>query len=373
VDADLEPRLVGPPHLRLQILWRHHPEPDVVGAPFVGPPHPGRLAADRAVRKELGRANPQPRVAEAGPDPEADQRVQRLVEHHHQVRADRQLPPLGQPLVGAQLGRVPDPGLDRRGDAVRQEVAATREQPGHHLLFGRRRHDGADGAERGLPEDAGRLPRRVAVEEPAVRVRRLAGDAGQRQRGRVGDADVVAHPDQDDGVVRRDGVEVGPRRVASLGQAGVVVAAAEDPAPLRLSRCRLRHQADQVADLPVLLGREVEVEQGEADRHRVGVGVVQARGRGPASEVDRRRARRHSGTSLHVGADAAMRPKRMATAVASGRAGSIVRTRPLTSSRFPAGMERGPLRQAIGPSQGVYGGAQALEPPYQATTLVGRT
>ena len=90
VDRDLEAGAVGAVDLGLEVLGLHHPETDVVRLALVRPAHPRRPPADAAVREELDRADPQPRIAEAGGDAQVGQGVEVLVEHHHQVGADRQ-------------------------------------------------------------------------------------------------------------------------------------------------------------------------------------------------------------------------------------------------------------------------------------------
>ena len=69
----------------------HHPESDVVAFALVGSTHARGSAADRAIAEELGVADAQPVIAEAGGDAEGDEVVERIVDDHHQVAAHGQL------------------------------------------------------------------------------------------------------------------------------------------------------------------------------------------------------------------------------------------------------------------------------------------
>ncbi len=229
MNGNLEARLVRLEHLGFEDLGRHHPEPEVVRLALVRLTQAGRPATQATVAEQLDRAEAEPVVAEPGPHPQADEGVEVLVQHHHQIGADRQLPGQAQALIGPQLDRVVDAGLGHAGDALLQEGAAAPFQGGGDLSFGGSGDRGPDHRQGGLAQDSGQFPPCIAVEDAAIRVRRVAGDAGQGQGAAVGDADMVAHPHQDDRVIGRDRIEVVPGRVPPLGQPGVVVAAALDP------------------------------------------------------------------------------------------------------------------------------------------------
>ena len=151
-------------------------------------------------------------------------------------------------------------------------------------LLDRRVADRAlDQRQRRLADDAGRLAVLVAVDPAAVRVGRVAVDAGQRQRPAVGGADVVAHPQEQDRVVGRDRVEVGAGRVAAVGEPRVVVAATDDPSPGRPPGRACRTSATMSATDRVRRGREIQVLECESDEHRDGSGRRSA----PASRSGR--------------------------------------------------------------------------------------
>ena len=133
-----------------------------------------------------------------------------------------------------------------------------------------------------------RLAVLVPVEETISGIGAVAGDPGQAQRRRVGGADVVAHADEHHRVIGRNDVEVGTGRMPPLGQTSVVIAAPEDPRPGRSGGDRLADEGLQIGDGGVALWGEIQIKQCETDRHRVGVGVVQSRGRGSPRQIDDR-------------------------------------------------------------------------------------
>ena len=192
---------------------------------------------------------------------------------------------------------------------------------------------GADGGERALAQHPGRLTVLVPVEETIVGIGGVASDSGQPQSRRVGDADVMAHADQQHRVIGRNDVEIGTGRMPPLGETRVVVAATEIHSPAGRDATASRTRCLQGGDGRVALRGEIEIEQRKADRHRVSVGVVQSRGCGPPRQIDGWRPRRRGrfGAGIISGVDDPTTADRNRGDLRVGR--SIVRMRPLTRSR----------------------------------------
>src|SRR5680860_671902 len=90
MDAELKSRHVGLLHPRFHHLGILYPETARVDHSFIRKPHPGGMPADAAVAEKLGRSNPQPVIAETCADAEPDQPLERVVDNHHQIGANRQ-------------------------------------------------------------------------------------------------------------------------------------------------------------------------------------------------------------------------------------------------------------------------------------------
>ncbi len=228
----------------------------------------------------------------SGPDAEGDEVVERLVDQHHQVGTDREPVLPAQALVGAELLRPADACLDRARHAACQErLPAEHQRLGDLVLrrFADRRPDVLEGR---LTQHPGRFAVLVAIDRAAVRVGRRGGDPGESKRAAIGDADVVAGADKQDRMIRRNRIEIVPRRVTLLLQARLIVAATDDPGTRWAVIHRTPDKGDQVPDRSVRRRSEIEVGQREPDRHRVSVGIVQTRRRGSAVEIDRLHIRR---------------------------------------------------------------------------------
>ncbi len=158
-----------------------------------------------------------------------------------------------------------------------------------------------DEPDRVFAEDADRLTMLVSVDYAIAGIGGFAGDAGQLQCLGVGGGDVVTHAPEQNRVIRRDRVEIGPSGVAPLTQGSIVVATPDDPGAGRPPPGCISHHSGDRTNSWRTPGRDVEVVQGEAHQHRVGMGIVQSRRGSVPGEVDDRRVWTTRGSSFLVG------------------------------------------------------------------------
>ncbi len=87
--------------------------------------------------------------------------------------------------------------------------------------------------QRGFTDHPSRLAIGISVDLAAFGIWGMAIDSGQRQCRGIRHADVMARPEKQHRVIRRDGIEILPRRMSLIGQSCLIVTAPDDPA----SRC----------------------------------------------------------------------------------------------------------------------------------------
>ena len=274
-------------------------QPDRAGGVGVGFEEVGGGRAERAVHVGLEAAEAEPVVAAPGGAdavalalPGGDRRPR--VEPHGELAA------VARPLERGQL--LPLRDVLHRGDAHPRRLGERRGERRVVLRVREGRDLGAHQRHGGVLEDAGRLAgRRVADDLAPGRVGGLLGDAGERQRARVGEAHVAVEPVEEDRHVAGGGVDpvaAGERRA---GPDLVVPGAEVEPAPRRHLRGR---RADPSREL---LGRrrvaQVETEQREAAGDEVGVGVDEAGHDAAAAEIE------HAGAGPDPGRDLGRRSR----------------------------------------------------------------
>jgi hypothetical protein len=289
VELDLPATPVGLSDERVQLLRCPRWQPGA-GVVLVRLQDRGRARVDHAVHEaledagvEVGAAAQRERPGLVSVEARAPL-AERLLRLHDQRAAEpegelavRVDPPPERELV---LGQ---PGVLRGGDAAGMQAG---DRPAHGvaiLVLRGLRHDAVDEGLRLLLERAGRRAVGVTDDQSRGRIGRLAVDAREAHRRRVGPSRVTveaAHPRRP---VRHDGVQE-PRRRHGVRECGVEPAATEDPWGVR-GRCRVRQ--DAVLDL---LDRFERVEEravrlaGAAAE--VDVRVVEARHQEAAVRVD---------------------------------------------------------------------------------------
>ncbi len=196
MDVDDEPFPIRGRHHLLQVIRVPQELAAIVGPVRVRLEEIGGLALDDAVDEDLHRVD----LEEAAflPLPVGDELLDALdrVVRRKEKRAaepNAELSLALEPLVGDHVGgvvvaggREPDGGDAHGGDAVLRRHFLEGRKPGHSLFDGERRNDGGNEPGRALPESPRRLPGRwIALDDAALRVRRIPGDSGELERLRV--------------------------------------------------------------------------------------------------------------------------------------------------------------------------------------------
>ena len=218
--------------------------------------------------------------------PISDIGLEHLIDHHHQIGANRELTGASESLVCAQFFRAVDAGFDGTGDAVGEKVLAGDFQQFNQFIFVSFAGKDAELRKSRFAQHAGRLAVFVPVNRAAGGIGGVGGDAGQRQRLAVGDADVNARADQEHGMIGRNRVEIVAGGMALFSKPSLVVAESNDPFARRLAFCVGLDQLHNVGDAVVRGRVEIERRQRPAGQHRVRVRVVQPRRGGAAAEID---------------------------------------------------------------------------------------
>ena len=284
--------------------------PRFSGSSRYGVEHARRAVAHAAVDHQLDAFQPEQVIAEPAADAEA---LEPLLEpvlgfrraeapgRHQHVGANGEppLPPRtveGTDLRGVQtwLGDTRQPDRVVRGAGGRD-----RRDP---LLRGRLRDVVGDQVLGPVPEEPRRLAVFVALERAAVEhgggwIGCLAIDPRRSQRRRVTD-ELVPDAVDDDRVVRRDGVEIVARGVATFGEKALVPTTPDDP----LARRRLAHPRRHAGD-DLRYGAgvvELHLAQHATGRLEVIVGVDQPRDDRRSAEVLDARRRPGQGADLVV-------------------------------------------------------------------------
>ena len=177
------------------------------------------------------------------------------------------------PLVGVELDRRAE-GVLHAGHPGGVQLGGHRGQHRQPLVHRRLGQQPGHQALRAFLQHAGGLTgARIADDRAVHRIRRVAGDPGQRQRLRVDPGGVVVEAADEGRPIGHRGIELRPRR-QSAGEGVVAPALAEHPRPRRLGRgelpqpgLHLRHRVG-VTDVGAL--------GGEAAFEQVQVGVVEA-------------------------------------------------------------------------------------------------
>ena len=233
VNPNLEPSRMRALDECFHLVRFLHPEPDVLGLTLIRLPHPCRAAANTAVAEELGRPNPQHRIAESRLNPKIDHLVQRVRDDHHQIRPHRQLAASPERLVRTQLLWPVDTGLDGARDAGRQKRRQTAFDKSFELILRRIRDCMLHHGQRGFPHHSGRSAMFVPVDLSAVGIGSVLVDTRQRQRCRIGCPDVMTRPEEQHRMIGRNRIEIVPGRMSLIAQSSLVVTTANDPASWR--------------------------------------------------------------------------------------------------------------------------------------------
>jgi hypothetical protein len=219
-------------------------------------------------------------------DAQADQVVQRLVDEHHEVTAEREFAVSPKALVRAELLRSADAGFGSARKSVAAELHSTGQERIGDFLFARFGLGSGDSGCHRFAENAGWFTMFIAVDDSVGRVRRRGGDVRQPESDRICDGNVVAGPPEEDRVVWGDVVEILTGRVALFVEGCLIVTLSDDPgAGGRVTNAR----GDEFPDLGNRLdtGRgEGELGLGESGHHDVGVGVVETGAGETALEID---------------------------------------------------------------------------------------
>ena len=233
---------------------------------------------DGAVAAGLDRAQPEPVAAEAGAEPQVPLQVEALVGQIVDHQVDPHLEPalvnglLVRPVV---VRRVTGAGVVRRGDAHGVVLAARQLHAVLELLEGGVRHQtGYRPAGGLLPQHPGQLAgTRVPVHVAALGLGRVVVDTGELQGHAIDHPHVGRAVGDDQRVVGRRGVELGPGGPALLRDGGVLVALGLDPLPLGRRGGALADPRQHVLDGVVGRGPHVHHPKADAERHEVGVGL----------------------------------------------------------------------------------------------------